>query len=70
MIHFLSLADHYGTAVHVIGGILAGFFIGLILGEIAMRALAHVSDRQRRNEQRFNERKDAMLARLTRERPA
>ena len=65
MTHFLTLADHYGTAVHVIGSALALFFVAMIGTEAVLRGR-----RQRRDEQRFNERKDAMLARLTREKRA
>lgn len=65
MTHFLSLADHYGTVVHVIGTALALFFLALIASESVFRAR-----RQRRNEQRLRDRTAKVMASATRTRPA
>lgn len=37
MTYFLSLADHFGSAIHSIGLLLAGISVGFIVGESLRR---------------------------------
>lgn len=47
-----------------------GVLVVLAVPYAAITYADHLDQQRRRNEQRFNERKDAMLARLTREKQA
>jgi hypothetical protein len=61
MTAFLALADHFGSAIHIIGTAVALFFIALIATEAALRP-----SRRRHTEAVFNERKDKFVHRLNR----